>query len=137
MVLEEDFWKLKARINWISVGDLNNRFFHTTTLNRRQRNRILALKEGQGQWLYDRRTILQKVSSYLQNLFTTDNISTPRNITTHVDLPATNLGFSDEVPSENEIHKVVESFQPLNNTPTHVMQYLKLPTKITNKIDQI
>lgn len=42
--MEEDFWKLKLRINWINEGDANTKFFHTSTLIRRWENHIISLK---------------------------------------------------------------------------------------------
>lgn len=33
---EEDYWKLRSRINWLNQRDANTNFFHTTTLNRRR-----------------------------------------------------------------------------------------------------
>ncbi|XP_016469275.1 uncharacterized protein LOC107791689 [Nicotiana tabacum] len=41
--LEEYFWTLKSRIQWLNNGDANTRFFHLTTLQRRKRNRITTL----------------------------------------------------------------------------------------------
>lgn len=40
--VEEDFWKLRSRVIWLNDGDANTRFFHTTTLNKRQRNKIIV-----------------------------------------------------------------------------------------------
>ncbi|XP_070055183.1 uncharacterized protein LOC142179860 [Nicotiana tabacum] len=45
---EDDFWKLKSRFNWLTEGDANIRFFHTSTLNWRRRNMIMSLKEESG-----------------------------------------------------------------------------------------
>lgn len=35
---EEEYWKLKSRITWLSEGDANTKLIHITTLNRRRKN---------------------------------------------------------------------------------------------------
>lgn len=35
-LLEKDFWKTKSRIDWLSQGDIDTKFFHTATINRRR-----------------------------------------------------------------------------------------------------
>ncbi|XP_042486854.1 uncharacterized protein LOC122067070 [Macadamia integrifolia] len=47
---EEVMWHQKARMDWIQSGDKNSAFFHVTTIQRRQRNRILKLKLQNGEW---------------------------------------------------------------------------------------
>ncbi|KAF3651507.1 hypothetical protein FXO38_16581 [Capsicum annuum] len=42
---EEDFWKTKSRISWLTEGDANTAFFHSSTIDRRRRNRIIELKD--------------------------------------------------------------------------------------------
>ncbi|KAF7839819.1 DNA polymerase alpha subunit B [Senna tora] len=41
---------LKSRAQWIIEGDCNTRFFHTTTLIRRKRNKIEALRDDHGNY---------------------------------------------------------------------------------------
>ncbi|KAK4490473.1 hypothetical protein RD792_001150, partial [Penstemon davidsonii] len=41
---EELFWFQKSRTQWLSQGDRNTRFYHMTTISRRRRNKITALK---------------------------------------------------------------------------------------------
>ncbi|XP_054822962.1 uncharacterized protein LOC129321271 isoform X1 [Prosopis cineraria] len=43
--LEETYWWQHSKVNWISGGDLNTRFFHTSTLTRRQQNQVVKLKD--------------------------------------------------------------------------------------------
>ncbi|XP_054822964.1 uncharacterized protein LOC129321271 isoform X3 [Prosopis cineraria] len=52
--LEETYWWQHSKVNWISGGDLNTRFFHTSTLTRRQQNQVVKLKDdsnSQNAWL--------------------------------------------------------------------------------------
>lgn len=67
---EEDFWKLKARISWLSNGDANTRFFHTFTLNRKRRNKILSLKDEAGNWQHDPHEIKDSIASFFKDLYT-------------------------------------------------------------------
>lgn len=69
--LEEDFWKLKSRINWLHDGDANIKFFHLTTIQRRRQNRITALKDLGGNWIFEQTKINEMVESYYQTLFIT------------------------------------------------------------------
>ena len=40
---EEDFWQQKNRNMWHTSGDLNTKFYHALTKQRRARNRIVGL----------------------------------------------------------------------------------------------
>ncbi|XP_038974091.1 uncharacterized protein LOC120105576 [Phoenix dactylifera] len=44
----ETFWRQKSRVQWVSEGDRNTRFFHRTTVIRRQRSMIHSLHDGSG-----------------------------------------------------------------------------------------
>ena len=46
---EQELWALKSRINWMVQGDRNTAFFHVSTLVRRNKNQILAIKNGVGE----------------------------------------------------------------------------------------
>jgi len=48
---EEEFWSVKSRYNWLIQGDRNTRFFHTSALIQRRRNRIVCLKDSLGNWI--------------------------------------------------------------------------------------
>lgn len=45
---QEEFWSVKSRLNWLIQDDGNTKFFHSSTLIRRKRNRIACLKDNQG-----------------------------------------------------------------------------------------
>ena len=47
----EAFWIQKSRELWLKDGDKNSRFFHLSTVIRRKRNSIDAIKNDFGEWL--------------------------------------------------------------------------------------
>ncbi|KAF7142356.1 hypothetical protein RHSIM_Rhsim05G0134900 [Rhododendron simsii] len=44
------YWHQRSRIKWLQMGDKNSRFFHLSTIQRRQRNQIMRLKDKGGIW---------------------------------------------------------------------------------------
>ncbi|OMO94467.1 reverse transcriptase [Corchorus capsularis] len=45
---EESLWAMKSRVSWLTKGDNNATFFHTSTLVRRKKNKIIKLKDDSG-----------------------------------------------------------------------------------------
>ncbi|KAI9113241.1 hypothetical protein K1719_015766 [Acacia pycnantha] len=66
---EEVYWWQRSRIMWLNSGDKNTRFFHSSVVQRRQRNKILRLKDDRGVWLEERVEINAAFNSFYQNLF--------------------------------------------------------------------
>lgn len=50
---EEDFWKMKSRVQWINERDANTKLFHIATTNRRRKNRIIGWHDTVGNWTYN------------------------------------------------------------------------------------
>ena len=46
--MEEEIWAMKARTNWIILGERNSSHFHMSTLARRSKNRITNIQNGDG-----------------------------------------------------------------------------------------
>lgn len=47
---EEVHWQQRARVNWLSQGDRNTTFFHSSASSRRQTNFIKGLYDSVGVW---------------------------------------------------------------------------------------
>ena len=58
--LEEIKWVQKSRQNWTQLGDRNNRYFQTITLNRRRKNRIWKIRDSDGLW-FDKQNEIARV----------------------------------------------------------------------------
>lgn len=54
---EEQYWAIRSRIQWLKWDDNNMRFFHASTLPRRQRNHITMLQDEEHQWVRDTQTL--------------------------------------------------------------------------------
>ena len=66
---EEILWLQKSRKDWILHGDRNINFFHRKTITRRRRNRIEAIQDSSGNWLYNEREIHNHTIKYFSSLF--------------------------------------------------------------------
>ncbi|XP_070005472.1 uncharacterized protein [Nicotiana sylvestris] len=98
---EED-WKLKSRVDWLSQGDANTKFFHTITLNRRRRNKILNLTDEVGNQITNPKLIKEATRDYFKNIFTTSHTSS-----TH------KRGHSENIPQTLTDSMRVSLDQPL------------------------
>lgn len=69
---EEIFRKQKSRVQWLTKGDRNTKFFHQLTLKHRSRNRIRSLVKEDDSIVTNEKEIAKEVvdffSSYLLNL---------------------------------------------------------------------
>ena len=73
----ETVWRQKSRETWLKEGDRNSRFFHLSTVIRRKRNSIDAIKSDSGDWIISKSEIKKFVVSKFIDLFTEDPISYP------------------------------------------------------------
>ncbi|CAB4283737.1 unnamed protein product [Prunus armeniaca] len=47
---EEEYWKLKSRVQWLCEGEKSTKFFHSKVLVQRRVNRLLGLEDPSGVW---------------------------------------------------------------------------------------
>lgn len=65
---EELLWLQKSRVQWITEGDRNTKFFHVSTIVHRKRNKIEKIKI-KGNWSDDSEAIFNHINSYYNSLF--------------------------------------------------------------------
>ena len=58
---------------WHSSGDLNTKFYHALTKQRRVRNKIVGLHDEQGNWITEENGIEKVAVDYFDGLFSTTN----------------------------------------------------------------
>ncbi|GLT30193.1 hypothetical protein SLA2020_050080 [Shorea laevis] len=66
---EELFWCQKSRVEWTASGDRNTKFYHASTVIRRGKNRISALKID-GTWEKEPSILKHHIQDFFVGLFT-------------------------------------------------------------------
>ena len=71
---EEKYWGQRSRLKWVTWGDKNTKFFHASTIQRRERNRIQRLKNSRGEWVEGQEEVTQVVCEYFQGIYNSTNV---------------------------------------------------------------
>lgn len=66
---EEDFWRQRSRLLWLTLGDKNTSIFHAVTKRRRARNKISVIEGEDGSLVYEDNQIAIAIGSYFQEIF--------------------------------------------------------------------
>ena len=69
LIQEEMYWKQVSRCEWIKFGDKNSKYFHNIANNRRRRNRVLSLKNDEGDWVEHQNVLKDMGVNYFQSIF--------------------------------------------------------------------
>lgn len=81
---KELFWEQRARTNWIHMGDRNTSFFQKSTTQRRQRNMIKKLEDGNGYMVEGDIGLLSLASSFFKDLFASKPIQNSSNLMSEI-----------------------------------------------------
>lgn len=107
---EETLWKSKSRVQWLTITDVNTKFFHVSTVIRLRRNDIIGLKDLAGNWSDERQSIGNLLEAHFSSLY---QPSQPPCALDLADLihpmitPAENQTLC-AVPSDGEIYQTVK-----------------------------
>uniref|UniRef100_A0A803P614 Reverse transcriptase domain-containing protein n=1 Tax=Cannabis sativa TaxID=3483 RepID=A0A803P614_CANSA len=66
---EEIYWQQRSRVEWMSSGDRNTKFFHAKASARQSNNRIKFLINDAGLKVHSRSDLISVIESYFQNIF--------------------------------------------------------------------
>ncbi|KAF1897548.1 hypothetical protein Lal_00036990 [Lupinus albus] len=100
LVVEEEFWRGKARINWQMDGDRNTSFFHKITKIRQASKALSSLRDGDT-ILVNQEQIAQHTLAYFTDLYASPNDARPNHLIQSV-IPA--LGLIQEYASASGQH---------------------------------
>lgn len=72
---EETFWKQKSRVLWLKEGEQNTKFFHRSAIDYRNANRILELKNHEGDILRNHDDISGLLTNHFSNIAQEPNVN--------------------------------------------------------------
>ncbi|CAL1384036.1 unnamed protein product [Linum trigynum] len=67
---EEVFWFQRANEKWVKLGEQNTSFFHQQATRRRRRNKILTLRNENGEWIDNQESLRNMVLQFYTYLYT-------------------------------------------------------------------
>ena len=70
--MNDDYWRIRSRSNWMQQGDRNTSYFHHHASQRRTRNQIKKLKNSTGVWIEDGVELEKLIVGHYTSLFTHD-----------------------------------------------------------------
>lgn len=76
---EELYWGQRLRLKCFTGGDRNTKFFHATTLQRRDRNRIQRIQDSHGNWVEGKEDAFKAVLDHFQGVYSSGDISNVEN----------------------------------------------------------
>ena len=68
-VQEEKYWSLRSRLKWLKWGDKNSKFFHATTIQWQDRNKIQRLKNVMGEWIDGQEDVTKLIMEHFKTLY--------------------------------------------------------------------
>nr|KYP56167.1 hypothetical protein KK1_002404 [Cajanus cajan] len=110
--LSKELWaqyeEILSRCKWLEMGDCNTKYFHSTTIIRRRKNRILKLKNDGGIWIENKKN-LELVTNFYKNLFKDPGVFTPFCLTgTFPELSSDDKKSLDDTFSDLEIMAAIQ-----------------------------
>lgn len=105
----EIFWAQRARINWLSQGDKNTRFFHVAAKIHHRRNRVVYLQTKDGLEFQDHQQISNHYLNYFKKVF-----QAGENPTNHLSLSLPNSLESYISQAENDSLNIPPSSQEVH-----------------------
>jgi hypothetical protein len=109
----EIMWRQKSRETWLKDGDCNSQFFHISSIIRRKKNSIDAIRGDNGEWIVKLSEIREFVIEKFHNLFIEEDITFPEvleNLITPIILEDQN-SLLCQIPTAKEIREVLFSMQ--------------------------
>ncbi|CAL1395192.1 unnamed protein product [Linum trigynum] len=70
---EEVIWFQRAKESWVKLGEQNTSYFHQQANRRRRRNKILSLRNQNGEWVEDPTLLRNIIVDFFALLYTQDD----------------------------------------------------------------
>lgn len=86
---EEIMWHQRSKVQWLSLGDCNTKYFHSKASERKKKNTISRISDEDGNWCQSFRATAEVAISYFEKLYTTSNPSSISKVTSSISIKVT------------------------------------------------
>jgi hypothetical protein len=105
-----EFYRQRAKKHWATQGDRNTSFFHNAVQKRNRRNRIVSIKDSNGNSLFDHDDIAKEFVNYFRTIFRSSSTNNDRpNL--HTTLPRDTDDFTYSIPDKHEIWGILKEMK--------------------------
>ncbi|XP_071914053.1 uncharacterized protein [Coffea arabica] len=106
---ECEYWRQKAGVKWLQVGDANSAYFHSRYRQRRNCNFVSRIKNAAGTWLEDIQAIRGSAVEFVSSLFASEQHGwqPPSVPFTVPQLSAEDNGLLAALPEMEEVREVI------------------------------
>ncbi|KAJ1414056.1 Endonuclease/exonuclease/phosphatase superfamily [Sesbania bispinosa] len=66
------YWAQSSRLKWLQYGEKNSKFFHASTIQRRDRNKLFRLKDSEGNWVEGQQEVEDLVLDHYREVYKSD-----------------------------------------------------------------
>ena len=115
MLRSETLWRQNSKELWLKLSDRNTKFFHLSTIIRRKRINIDAIRDEQGSWITKTESIRSLFSNSFKNIFKQEEVNFPLHLE-HLVLPCITEDENSElsrIPTPEEIKATLFNMQDL------------------------
>ena len=112
---EEIKWNQRSRVQWLTLGDRNIKYFYHKASQRRKKKEIGGLLDGEGNWCEEKTDIANIVVSYFKELYST---SFPTRAMEVADLIPRRITreMNGDLTKEFQKEEVIQAFRQLHPT---------------------
>nr|XP_027109270.1 uncharacterized protein LOC113729143 [Coffea arabica] len=82
--IQEDYWRQKARLRWVTDGDSNTRYFHAFVREKRSKLAIHRIQDADGTWLEGDDRVGEEAVRFFQQLLTAEEIRDVEDLLAHI-----------------------------------------------------
>jgi hypothetical protein len=105
-----EFYRQRAKKHWATQGDRNTSFFHNAVQKRKRRNRIVSIKDSNGNALFDPDDIAKEFVNYFKTIFCSSSTNNDR-ANLQIAMPQETSDFTNSIPDKQEIWEILKAMK--------------------------
>ncbi|KAJ1424731.1 Zinc knuckle CX2CX4HX4C [Sesbania bispinosa] len=128
---ESLYWAQRSRLKWLQYGDRNSKFFHASTVQRRDRNKLFRLKDSLGNWIEGQQEVENFVLDHYTEVYKSEGCEgvieclqhVPTKVTTEMNESLLRPVLADEMTQSFLLNQRHGKFTKLTSSSTPFLKH--------------